>query len=228
MSAKLNTKIEKIISENLDMDQNKVKMIIRNAPYVTSVGKLTENFTKVILDITVKYDLKKVLDVGTGSRYIAIILAKQGKIVDASDISDRALELAAENAIATHTQINLIKSNLFKNIHNEYDLISFNPPCGNVGKFGTFIRNILNKILYERLRLGLGYFLYKEFRLQLLARFLKECRPNLKKGRGLIVLLLFNMELPSMMNLFKENQLEIIEEYPVTRLTKAVVARSLE
>lgn len=214
---------------NLDVDQNKVKMIIKNSPYVASVDPSTEIFTKVILDITVKYDLKKVLDMGTGTGYIAIILAKQGKIVDASDISDRALELAAENASLTHTQINLIKSNLFKNIHNEYDLISFNPPCGNVGKLGMFIRNALKKIpYYEIVTLGLAYFIYKEFRLELVARFIKECRPNLKKDRGLIVLLLLNMELPSIMNLFQKNRFEIIDNYPVTRMTRAVVARSLE
>lgn len=201
--------------------------MIRNSPYVASVESSTKIFAKVISDITVNYNLKEILDMGTGNGYIAIILAKEGKIVDASDISDEALKLASENAVVAQAQINFILSDLFENIHNKYDLICFNPPCGEAGKIGILIRNILKEMPYfEILTLSMGYFFFKAFRVKLIARFLDQCRQNLKKDKGLIVLKLINMEILSMTELFKKNRFEIIDKYPVTRMTKAIVIRS--
>lgn len=73
----------------------------------------------------------RVLDIGTGSGIIAIILAKRfpkAEII-AVDISQAALDVAQENADNHQVQINFLKSDLFSELNSEYfDLIVSNPP----------------------------------------------------------------------------------------------------
>ena len=71
----------------------------------------------------------KVLDLCTGSGAIAIALKlKTGATVIASDVSDGALELAAENAAQNKADIMFINSNMFGNVTENYDVIVSNPP----------------------------------------------------------------------------------------------------
>lgn len=79
-----------------------------------------------------KKDSFKILDLCTGSGIIAITLKKE--IVEkyteivASDISEKALSIAIENASNNNTNITFIKSDLFDNISGKFDLIISNPP----------------------------------------------------------------------------------------------------
>ena len=79
-----------------------------------------------------KKDSFKILDLCTGSGIIAITLKKE--IVEkyteivASDISEKALSTAIENANNNNTNITFIKSDLFDNISGKFDLIISNPP----------------------------------------------------------------------------------------------------
>ena len=79
-----------------------------------------------------KKDSFKILDLCTGSGIIAITLKKE--IVEkyteivASDISEKALSIAIENANNNNTNITFIKSDLFDNISGKFDLIISNPP----------------------------------------------------------------------------------------------------
>lgn len=72
----------------------------------------------------------KVLDIGTGSGCISIALKKEipGLDITAVDISEDALVVAKNNALENNCEINFIKSDLFNNIDNKYDLIISNPP----------------------------------------------------------------------------------------------------
>ncbi len=78
----------------------------------------------------------RILDVGTGSGVIAVSLAKQVQgarfeaQVTVSDISDKALAVAKENAKAHKVKIKFIKSNLLKNVKNSFDIIVANLPYG--------------------------------------------------------------------------------------------------
>lgn len=81
-----------------------------------------------------KNEPKRILDLCTGSACIAIACSKvfNNSIVDAVDISDKALDVAKKN-LELHNvaeRVNLIKSDLFKNIGAgiKYDLIVSNPP----------------------------------------------------------------------------------------------------
>ena len=74
---------------------------------------------------------KKILDVGTGTGCIALMLKKlyPESIVDACDISLEALDLAKENAAINNLEINLFQSDLLSDVEEvDYDIIVANLP----------------------------------------------------------------------------------------------------
>ena len=73
----------------------------------------------------------RVLDIGTGSGAIAVSLAKLGRQaqVTAVDVSDRALEIARQNAERNGAAVEFVKSDCFSALKGrKYDMIVSNPP----------------------------------------------------------------------------------------------------
>ncbi|MDD5253758.1 MAG: methyltransferase [Candidatus Nanoarchaeia archaeon] len=69
-----------------------------------------------------EYSRGKVLDIGSGSGYLAEIALEKTKDVLAADINPEAVEHCKKKGI------NSIVSDLFSNIKGKFDLIIFNPP----------------------------------------------------------------------------------------------------
>ena len=90
----------------------------------------------------------RILDLCTGSGIIAITLKKEiiGKSTNivASDISEKALNIAIENANNNNAHITFIKSDLFDNITGEFDLIISNPPYISYEDKKTIKDSVLN------------------------------------------------------------------------------------
>jgi release factor glutamine methyltransferase len=78
------------------------------------------------------YDSSKyrILDLGTGSGCIGLTLAKELSNVDiiASDISQKALDIAKQNKQKLDVDATLILSDLFENITGKFSVIVSNPP----------------------------------------------------------------------------------------------------
>ena len=77
-------------------------------------------------------EIKKVLDIGTGSGCIALSLKKKfiDAQVDAIDINPKSLDVAKKNAKINDLKVNFIERNILQmdNLGEKYDLIVSNPP----------------------------------------------------------------------------------------------------
>lgn len=132
---KLDEGIKKLISGE------PIQYIIGDVNFYGNKIKVNKNVliprfeTEELVEKTIKYakeyfDKKiDVIDLGTGSGCIAITLKKELDCnMDALDISDKALEVAKENAIINNVDINFIESDMTKPLSKKYDLIISNPP----------------------------------------------------------------------------------------------------
>ena len=90
----------------------------------------------------------KILDLCTGSGIIAITLKKELDQITidvvASDISEKAIEVAKENAQYHDTDIRFIQSDIFNNIDDKFDIIVSNPPYIDRKDEVTMKENVLN------------------------------------------------------------------------------------
>lgn len=87
--------------------------------------------TELLVEETLKFvkDSSNVLDLCTGSGAIAVSVAKNSNAkVFASDISKKALKVAKFNAKNLNSNVKFIKSDMFNNITQKFDIIVSNPP----------------------------------------------------------------------------------------------------
>lgn len=85
---------------------------------------------KLIDEINSRNNPVSVLDIGTGSGAIAITISKETDAeITAVDISEKALEIAKQNAKLNNVDISFVKSDLFSDIQDlKVDIIVSNPP----------------------------------------------------------------------------------------------------
>lgn len=85
---------------------------------------------KEVREATAQSVAKKVLDMGTGSGILAILAARQGAAVTATDINEGAIQCAQKNAALNKAKdIEFLCGDLFEPVSGrKFDLIIFNPP----------------------------------------------------------------------------------------------------
>ena len=92
----------------------------------------TEELIRWTLASTSKKTNNTILDIGTGSGCIPIVLAKHlpESSIEAIDVSATALEVATRNARRHEVVINFIQNDILKmdTLQNDYDIIVSNPP----------------------------------------------------------------------------------------------------
>lgn len=78
---------------------------------------------------TLKLKDKSFLELGCGTAMIAVLAAKKGAIVTASDLHLKAVENAQLNAAKNQVNLKILHSDLFENIQEKtFDFICINPP----------------------------------------------------------------------------------------------------
>jgi release factor glutamine methyltransferase len=138
--------------------------------------------TEILVDNAKKYPATNILELGTGSGCIAISLAKilpQARVT-ATDISEKALAVAKENALIHKVSVNFIKADLFSAYEltsYAYDLIVSNPPYIASGDIETLQPEVRYEPrvaldggadgldVYRRIALESGQFLKEDGRL---------------------------------------------------------------
>lgn len=142
--------LEKYLNgENLDKAKDRLKngepvqYIIGNVDFCGYQMKVNKNVliprfeTEELVENTInllkknnKYHKLNILEIGTGTGCISIVLKKifnDSKII-ATDISPLAIEIAKDNALQNNVDISFINTNLYDGIKEKFDCIISNPP----------------------------------------------------------------------------------------------------
>lgn len=142
------TLIDEITNEQFDEINEKANMRLNNIPvdkifkkayFFGYEFKVDENVlsprpeTELLVETALKYikenNYRTALDLCTGSGCIAISTKLNTEVdMTASDISQKALNIAKQNAKKHDAQIKFIKSNMFEKIEESFDIIISNPP----------------------------------------------------------------------------------------------------
>ena len=139
--------------------------------------------TEIIVDFLLKssYKKDKILDIGTGSGAIAISLGRNlptSRIIG-SDIEEKALSLASENKERLKaSNVSFIKSDLFEEISEKFDIIISNPPYINQTDYDKLDERLYHEPKSALLASEDGLYHYK--------RIIKDAEAYLNQGGRLV------------------------------------------
>lgn len=72
---------------------------------------------------------KEIIELGAGSGLVSLVLAREGGLVTATDISLIAVQTLGENAKRNHLDLKILQSDLFERVlHRVFDYVLINPP----------------------------------------------------------------------------------------------------
>jgi release factor glutamine methyltransferase len=182
----------------------------------------TEILVETVIKISNDPD-RKILDLGTGSGCIAVSLARflPNAEITATDISSRALKIAAANAASNNVKIDFLCSDLFgalDAVRQKYDIIVSNPPYVASGEIGKLQQELRHEPL---IALDGG-----EDGLEFYSRIIKDAPDYLEAGGSLVMEIGFD-QAGRIENIFKRSKkfkaIEIIKDY--NNIERVIVAR---
>ena len=144
LDRKIDDKICKEYQEKVLLIKNNepIQYVIGNVNFYGNIFKVNKNVliprfeTEELVENTLKYIKKyfslpvKIIDLGSGSGVIGISLKKKLENVSVTllDISEEALNVSRENANELNADVSFIKSDMWENVSDKYDVIISNPP----------------------------------------------------------------------------------------------------
>ena len=106
----------------------------------------TELLVEEVIKVAKNMSSPKILDIGTGSGVIAVMLKKLINCsVAASDISKAALDVAESNARRLGLDVEFVCSDLFEEISEKFNIIVSNPPYISQKEKGNLSDEVLNE-----------------------------------------------------------------------------------
>lgn len=148
--------------------------------------------TKLIAKVASKIKCQSVLDVGTGTGFIPIYLSSKGRRCIGVDINEYAVFCAKENARNNNIHCEFYLSDLFTEVNGKFDLITFNPPFGNIHSRGlTKLFEIIKSLIPKdnSLFIKMSYMMVGTRRQKLIKRFLQAAKSHLRKNGRILILL---------------------------------------
>jgi len=128
--SKINSFIERRVSNREPIQQILGYGYFMGEKFIVSQDTLIPRpETEILVEEVSKLSGDKILDIGTGTGCIAIMLQKiNKKTVFACDISQKALEIAKLNAKKLNADVVFFHSDLFEKNTQQFDIIVSNPP----------------------------------------------------------------------------------------------------
>jgi len=177
-------------------------------PDVLIPRKETELVAGRAIELIKKKGYKKALDMCTGSGCIAISLAAEtDAVVDAADISEKALKIAKQNALDNDAKISFFISDMFENVSGTYDIIVCNPPYVSEEEYDALPQSVRGFEPSLALLSGDGLEFY---------RIIAQQAPKVIDPGGALVLEIGAFQAQSVMKLLAENgfkDIKFIKDY---------------
>lgn len=168
----------------------------------------TELLTDLVINYINQNKVYNVLDLCCGSGAIGIAISKNtNSFVTLSDISNKALKIAKQNAKLNGVNVKFFKSNMFNKIYEKFDLIVSNPPyipTNDINNLSVSVKDYEPKLALNGGKDGLQFY-------KIIANLAKNhLNPN-----GVIFLEIGIGQENDVVNLLKENftDIKVIPDY---------------
>lgn len=152
------------------------------------------------LALSVSRPGQRVLDLGTGTGVVGIVMARMGRSVVAVDISTAAVRTAQRNAARHGVTLECRRSDLLDNVSGRFDLIAFNPPYNfRPDTFAMNVaKNVLRRVPFIRRQSGLAMPRgVLKFHQQLIARLIGQAPQHLAPD-GRLLIHAYESEVPAL------------------------------
>ncbi len=151
---------------------------------------------RVMLSLLSKQRPRTALEIGCGTGYLSIELAKRGWNVTGTDIVPEAVEVSMNNAKQAGVSVTFVQSDMFQNLKGRFDAIIFNPPLifSTQGMY-PYARGLVARIpVLNNALVRLFSSLPNAQHSALMGRFFEGVKDHLTP-RGVIYLVLFDHQL---------------------------------